>query len=115
MESDCAAIVSLLNNRESNHSALFALVMDVWHFGNVFKEVSFRSMRRTSNKMAHELAALARRRGDYYMIGDLPPLRTTLTEDCNSSTNCYEVVAGLFLQKKTWTGIDSFCVRMQFP
>ena len=88
VESDCASIVTLLNNRASNRSARFAQVADIWHLENVFKEVSFRDVRRSSNKMAHELAAQARKQGDYLIIGDAPlSLRSILMEDCNSSPN----------------------------
>ena len=88
VESDCASIVTLLNNRACNRSARFARVADIWHFENVFKEVSFRDVRRSSYKMAHELVAQARRQGDYLIIGDVPlSLRRILMEDCNSSPN----------------------------
>lgn len=87
VESDCASVITLLKNRVTNQSALFPLVTDVWHVGKVFKEVIFRAIRRPSNKMAHELAALARRQGEFFKLGDVPPsLRSILLEDCNSSS-----------------------------
>lgn len=87
VESDCASVIIMLNNKASNLSALFLLVMKVRHFMNIFKEVTFSSVRRSSNKLAHELAALARRQRDLFIFGDVPPsLRSILIEDCNSSS-----------------------------
>ncbi|KAE8807767.1 hypothetical protein D1007_15927 [Hordeum vulgare] len=86
VESDCASIVLLLNSKGTNQSCHFPLIADVEHIKKEFKEVTFRFINRTSNKLAHELAALARIHGDYFKLGDVPPsLRSILREDCNCS------------------------------
>ncbi|KAI5003478.1 hypothetical protein ZWY2020_030638 [Hordeum vulgare] len=84
MESNCASIVLLLNIKGTNQSCHFPLIADAEHIKKEFKEVTFRFINRSSNKLAHELAALATGHGDYFKLGDVPPsLRNILREDCN--------------------------------
>ena len=86
VESDCATVPSLLHSTSCNQSALFPLVTHIRHLTKVLKEVSFRAVKRSSNMMAHELAALARRQGQFFTFGNVPPnLRDILMEDCNNS------------------------------
>lgn len=86
VESDCATAVSLLNNRGSNQSAFFPLITDVWNLEKKVAAITYKTVRRDKNKLAHEIAAHVRRQGDYFSFGDVPPnLRSILIEDCNSS------------------------------
>ncbi|KAI4991656.1 hypothetical protein ZWY2020_040042 [Hordeum vulgare] len=84
VESDCATFPALLGSTSCNQSALFPLVTDVSHLTKTFEEVPFQAVKRMSNKMAHELAALARRQGEFFTLGNVPPILTSLLkEDCN--------------------------------
>lgn len=78
--------MNLLNNRGSNQSALFPLITDVWNLEKKFAAITYKAVRRASNKLTHKIAAHARRQGDCFSIGDVPPnLRSILLEDCNNT------------------------------
>lgn len=85
VETDCSSIPALLDHKATNQSALFPLVSDTRDIMQQFTEVTFSTIERTSNKVAHELAALARRQGNSTTVGDVPyTIRGYLVEDCNS-------------------------------
>lgn len=84
IETDCATVASILKSTAENQSALFPLIADARALMNSFKEVSVSTVKRSRNKLAHELAALARRSGDFTCVANVPhALRKVLAEDCN--------------------------------
>ena len=83
VETDCASILALLDFKLHNQSTLFPLVTDSRDLMKMFSEVTIKAVRRSSNNLAHELAALARIHGDYKCIGDVPlTLKPLLMENC---------------------------------
>lgn len=85
VETDCSSIPGLLCDSGTNQSALFPLVTDTKQIMKEFKEVTICYARRSSNRMAHELAALTRRQGNFTTIGDVPlSLRNILVDDCKN-------------------------------
>ena len=83
VETDCSSLTGLLHSKSSNKSVLFPLVSDTKHVMSSFKEFSIKAVRRGCNRLAHELAGMARREGDFIMVGAVPQnLNNILKDDC---------------------------------
>lgn len=84
IEMDCTNVASILKSKDDDRSVLFPLTNDARFLMLNFKEVSVSTVKRNRNKLAHELAAYARRSGDITCVAVVPPdLREILAKDCN--------------------------------
>ncbi|XP_074270587.1 uncharacterized protein LOC141594469 [Silene latifolia] len=56
IESDCLAVIEDFRKRKQGRSDLYLIYDDIYSFCSFFKSVEFSYVRRSSNKVAHELA-----------------------------------------------------------
>lgn len=72
LETDCMCIGQELQAGMQSRSAHWATLADVREKLSLFSSSGISIISRSKNKLAHELAAIARRSGDFSMIADVP-------------------------------------------
>lgn len=82
IETDGSQVISLLNPGVPNRSALFPIVADIKNKTDNFQKITLMSTRRDNNRLAHEIAAHARKCGDPMMLAGFPPdLKVVLVKE----------------------------------
>lgn len=72
LETDCAGLGRVLQAKETGRSACYATLADAKTLLSGFAQTEISIINRGKNKLAHELAATARRSGDFLLVADVP-------------------------------------------
>lgn len=83
-ESDCSAVVTAVNDCNTNRASWWACYVKVKEMFREFESCTVSKIYRECNVAAHELAAFARVNGDFCILADVPQgLMHVINSDCN--------------------------------
>lgn len=83
VESDFLNLINRLKMNLTERSHLFHIINGIKAQTGVFQSLTWSAVRRNQNKMAHELAGLARRKGECRILAGVPvELTDLLLSDC---------------------------------
>ena len=83
VESDCLNLINRLKKNLTERSHLFHIINYIKAQTGIFQYVTWSAVRRIQNKMPHELAGLARRKGECRILAGVPDELTDLSlSDC---------------------------------